>query len=448
MSTSATPHILILGGGYVGLYTAWGIRKRLGPEAARITVVEPNSYMTYQPLLPEVGGGEIEPRIVTVNLRSALKNVDIVRGKLVSLDVHAKTATLREIGGGDRSLAYDQVVFAVGAVTRTFPTPGLDEHGVGFKTVEEAIYCRDKVLDNVALAAGTSDPEERAKALTFVVVGGGYTGVEALTELSDLSKLAVDAHPELDRSQLRWVLIEALDRVAPEVGPNLSQWTLGHLRERGVDVRLKTTMPSCEDSVAELSTGERIPAGLIIWTAGMKPNPVLDDTNVPRGPKGHVNANARLQVIDDSGQVVPGAWAAGDCAQVPDLAAEQQPAYCPPNAQHAVRQAKVLAQNVVNAVQGQGPAEYRHKTLGTVATYGVGRGAAKILGRDIKGKPAWYAAMGYHGLALPTWIHKWRLLAGWSSLILGERDITSMGATRHPRRAFVDAHADTQKGKK
>ena len=142
MSTSATPHILILGGGYVGLYTAWGIRKRLGPEAARITVVEPNSYMTYQPLLPEVGGGEIEPRIVTVNLRSALKNVDIVRGKLVSLDVHAKTATLREIGGGDRSLAYDQVVFAVGAVTRTFPTPGLEEHGVGFKTVEEAIYCR------------------------------------------------------------------------------------------------------------------------------------------------------------------------------------------------------------------------------------------------------------------------------------------------------------------
>ena len=244
------------------------------------------------------------------------------------------------------------------------------------------------------------------------------------------------------------MLIEALDRVAPEVGPKLSQWTLGHLRERGVDVRLKTTMPSCEDSVAELSTGERIPAGLIIWTAGMKPNPVLDDTNVPRGPKGHVNANARLQVIDESGQVVHGAWAAGDCAQVPDLAAEQQPAYCPPNAQHAVRQAKVLAQNVVNAVQGRGPAEYRHKTLGTVATYGVGRGAAKILGRDIKGKPAWFAAMGYHGLALPTWIHKWRLLAGWSSLILGDRDITSMGATRHPRKAFVDAHADTQKGKK
>jgi NADH:ubiquinone reductase (H+-translocating) len=445
MSLNDTPHVLILGGGYVGLYTAWGLHRKRATTPLKITVVEPQPYMTYQPLLPEVAGGEIEPRIVTVELSRALKGVHLFRGRLQSLDVDARKATLESITGAVETMDYDHVVFALGAVTRTFPTPGLAEHGIGFKTLEEALYTRDHVLDSIACAAATEDPDVRAKLLTFVVIGGGYTGVEALAELSDLSKLAVDEYPNLSRQELNWILIEALDRVAPEVGPKLSAWTLEQLRERGIDVRLKTTMKSCVDGNCEFSDGTTVPANTIVWTAGVKPNPVLDETNVPRGPKGHVNANAKLQVVREDGSVVEGAWAAGDCAQVPDLTAASQPAYYPPNAQHALRQAKVLAKNILAVVNGGEPQEYRHKSLGTVATYGVGRGAANVLGLQLKNRLAWYVDRAYHGLAMPTFDRKWRIYTSWLSQAFTKRDITSMEAYRHPREQFIRDAGGTRK---
>ncbi|MCG2624029.1 FAD-dependent oxidoreductase [Arthrobacter sp. I2-34] len=439
MSTFSKPHVLILGGGYAGLYTAWGLEKRLGQAPMDITLVEPNSYMTYQPLLPEVAGGEIDPRTVMVELRRVLKHTDVFRGKLESLDCRAKTATLASISGERKQVSYDHVVFALGAITRTFPTPGLAEQGVGFKTLEEALYVRDKVLDSVALAAATSDPAERAKALTVVFVGGGYTGVEALTELLDLAKLAVDEYPDLKRTELRWVLIEALDRVAPEIGPGLSKWTLEQLRRRGVDVRLNTTMKSCVDGQVVLSTGEMFPAGTIVWTAGVKPNPVLAATNVPRGPKGHVSANARLQVVEDDGTVVDGAWAAGDNAQVPDLTSRKQPAWYSPNAQNAVRQARLLADNIVAALQQRGPAEYRHTSLGAVASFGVGRGAAVVKGIELKGRLGWIVDRLYHGAALPTMNRKWKVFTSWASGAFAAREVTSVSSIQDPREAFLQA---------
>lgn len=436
MSRTANPHVLILGGGYVGLYTAWGLHRHLAPTAMRVTVVEPNAYMTYPPLLPEVAGGQVDPRNVTVQLRRSLRGVEVFRGSLVGLDCEAKTASLESLSGERTEMSYDHVVLATGAVTRTFPTPGLAENAVGFKTLEEAIYTRDRVLDSVALAASTTDPEERRKALTFVFIGAGYTGVEALAELSDLSKIAVDAYQELSRSELRWVLIEALDRVAPEVGPTLSAYTLDQLRSRGVDVQLKTTMESCIDGNVVLSSGETIPARTIIWTAGVKPNPILDATNLPRGPKGHVNANAYLQVIREDGTVVDGAWAAGDNAQVPDLTAAKQPAYYPPNAQNALRQAKRLAKNLLAVRQGRPIVEYRHESLGAVASYGFGRGAAKIKSLKLRGLPAWLAHRVYHGLAMPTVSRKVRIISGWITGLAVPRDITPLSAREHPRRAF------------
>jgi NADH dehydrogenase len=438
MSGTSRPHVLILGGGYVGLYTAWGLQKAMSSTPLKVTVVEPNPYMTYQPLLPEVAGGQVDPKNVTVPLTQHLRKVEVFRGKLDSLDSTAKTAVLESITGEKKEVTYDHVVFATGAVTRTFPTPGLAENAVGFKTLEEAQYVRDRVLDNIALAASTSDPAERKKALTFVFIGGGYTGVEALGELNDLSKLAVDTYPQLDRSELNWVLIEALDRVAPEVGPTLSKYTLNELRSRGIDVRFKTTVKSCVNGDVVLSTDEVIPAGTIVWTAGVKPNPVLDRTDIPRGPKGHVNANAKLQVIREDGSRVDGAWAAGDNAQVPDLTAAKQPAYYPPNAQNAVRQAKLLAKNIVAEIQGGEVVEYRHPSLGTVASYGFGKGAGKIRSLKLRGPLAWLAHRGYHGLAMPTVGRKVRIVGGWLTGFVTPRDLTSLSATEHPRQAFLD----------
>lgn len=446
MTASGTTRILILGGGYVGLYTAWGLEKRRGETPIDVTIVEPNPYMTYQPLLPEVAGGHVQPRHVTVPLVEALKHTRVVRGAITGVSLAERSATVAAIDGSTRTLPFDQVVFALGAVTRTFPTPGLAEHGIGFKTVEEAAHLRDRVIENIAQAALTTDAAERRRLLTFVFVGGGYTGVEALSELLDLSRRTLAAQkPSLSMGDVTWHLVEALDRVAPEVGPELSVWTLEHLRARGVHVHLGTTMPSCEDGVVELSSGERIPAATIVWTAGVKPNPILDATDAPRGPKGHVSADARLRVVTEDGVPVPGAWAAGDGAQVPDLTAEKQPAYYPPNAQNAVRQAKLLARNIIADLTGGTVVEYRHKSVGTVAEYGLGKGAGIIKGVKLRGLPAWLAHRAYHGAAMPSLDRKWRVIAGWVADAVAPRDLSPMSALQDPRRAFREAAEATDR---
>lgn len=433
---SERQRVLILGGGYVGLYTAWGLEK---DPSIDVTVVEPHSYMTYYPLLPEVAGGHVDPRDVAVPLVQALKRSIVVRGAVTSVSARDREAHVTLLDGTERTIPFDHVVYALGAITRAFPTPGLAENGVGFKSVEEAIYLRNHVIDTISQAADAATEADRAKYLTFVVIGGGYTGVEAMTELLDLSRSAVESHPQLEGHEVHWHLVEALDRVAPEVGPRLSTWTLGRLRARGITVHLKSTVDSCENRVVILKGGERIPANTIIWTAGVTPNPALDATDAPRGPKGHVIANASLQVTDENGVPVTGSWAAGDNAQVPDLEAEKQPAYCSPNAQNAVRQAKLLAANILASIHGLPLADYRHKALGTVAEYGLGKGAANIRGVQLTGLPAWLSHRAYHAAAVPTGLRKFRVVVGWIVGAVGPVDLASLTATAHPRLGFEQA---------
>jgi NADH dehydrogenase len=430
---SAVRHVLVLGGGYAGLYAAKGLRDLPG---IRVTVVDPNPYMTYQPLLPEVAGGHVDPADVPVDLQRTLRGTRVLRGSLESLDHASRTAVIRRVGGSTLTETYDQVIVALGAVTRVFPTPGLEEAAIGFKTVEEALHLRNHVLDQVSLAANTTDAAERVRLLTFVFVGGGYTGAEALAELVNLSHRAVRATDNVAEGELHWVLVEALDRIAPEVGPTLSKWSLKHIRSRGVRVLLKTQVESCIDGEVRLDSGEVLHTNTLVWTAGVKPNPVLDRTDLPRGPKGHVIADARLRVTDDAGTPVPGAWAVGDNAQIPDLTSDKQPAYYPPNAQNALRQGVLVGKNVAAVLGGGEPEEYRHKSLGTVASYGVGVGAAKIGPLRLKGLPAWLAHRAYHGLAVPTVRHKVRIILGWVIEAVTSPQSTSLTIVEHPYRAF------------
>ncbi|ROS62437.1 NADH dehydrogenase [Frigoribacterium sp. PhB160] len=432
-----TQRIVILGGGSAGLTTALALQRRRPPQSASITLVDQAPYFTYQPFLPEVAGGHIAPRDVTVPLRKTLKKTKVVEAAVTGLDSTAKTVQVTTADGEVSDIAYDQLVVALGAVTRTFPTPGLAENGVGFKSVEEAQYVRDRILGNIAEAASVTDPATRRRLMTVVFVGGGYTGVEAMAELDDAAKAAVDEYPTLSRDELRFVLVEALDRVAPEVGPELSKWTLGHLRGRGIDIRLKTTMPSCVDGDVVLSDGETIPAGTIVWTAGVKPNPVLGDMGLPLGPKGHVNVRATLQVESEDGTPLDGVWALGDGAQVPDLTAEKQPAYYPPNAQNAVRQAVTVADNVIATLSGAPVTEYRHESVGTVASFGIAKGAANLKGVQLKNLPAWLAHRGYHLYAMPTLNRRWRILTGWITNFVGGRDQTPMVGMSDPRAGFL-----------
>ncbi|MEU2116446.1 NAD(P)/FAD-dependent oxidoreductase [Streptomyces sp. NPDC016459] len=437
--------ILVVGGGYVGMYTALRLQRQLRAElragAAEIVVVTPEPYMTYQPFLPEAAAGSISPRHVVVPLRRVLNRCRIVIGEVRSVDHAKRTASLAtlataEEGTGTVDLTYDELVIAPGSVSRTLPVPGLLDHGIGFKTVEEAIGLRNHVIEQMDIASSTRDPGLRDAALTFVFVGGGYAGVEALAELEDMARYTARYYHNIKPEDLRWVLVEASDRILPEVGEEMGRYAIRELRGRNVDVRLETRLESCEDRVAVLSDGTRLPTRTVVWTAGVRPAPVLAATDLPRNERGRLRCTAQLAV-----EGVDHAWAAGDAAAVPDVTAEGSGAECAPNAQHAVRQAKVLAENIAASLRGQPLKEYAHAYAGSVASLGLHKGVAHVYGRKLKGYPAWFMHRAYHLSRVPTFNRKARVLAEWTLSGLFKREIVSLGSLEHPRAEFELAAA-------
>ncbi|MEU3610597.1 NAD(P)/FAD-dependent oxidoreductase [Streptomyces sp. NPDC035033] len=437
--------ILVVGGGYVGMYTALRLQRQLRTElrggAAEIVVVTPDPYMTYQPFLPEAAAGSLSPRHVVVPLRRVLDRCRVLIGEVESIDHAKRTAVLTtlataEEGAGPLALAYDELVLAPGSVSRTLPVPGLAEHGIGFKTVEEAIGLRNHVLEQMDIASSTRDPALRDAALTFVFVGGGYAGVEALAELEDMARYATRYHHNIKPEDLRWVLVEAAGRILPEVGDEMGRYAIRELRGRNVDVRLETRLDSYEDRVAVLSDGTRLPTRTVVWTAGVKPAPVLAATDLPLDERGRIRCTTRLTVDG-----TPHAWAAGDAAAVPDTTAGEPGTPCAPNAQHAVRQAKVLAENLAASLRGRPLKEYAHAYAGSVASLGLHKGVAHVYGRKLKGYPAWLMHRAYHLSRMPTANRKARVLAEWTLSGLFKREIVSLGSLEHPRAEFELAAA-------
>ncbi|GAA3044093.1 hypothetical protein GCM10010519_77980 [Streptomyces lactacystinicus] len=317
-----------------------------------ITVVEPQAYFTYHPLLAEVAAGSIDPRHVVVPLRRVLPDCRVLTARITRIEHAARRALADAAGPGETpapvELPYDVLVVAPGSVSRTAPVPGLAEHGLGFSTVGEAVGLRNHVLEQLDLASATRDPALRQSALTFVFVGAGYAGVGALAELEDMTRTAVRGYHNVRAEDLHWVLVEATGRILAEESPELAAHTLGELRERGVDIRLHTTLESVADRVVVLSDGSRFGARTLVWTAGVRPAPLLRETDLPLDTLGRVRCLATLQAVGPDGRALPGVWAAGDCAAVPDPNADGAP--CAPNAQHAFAQAELLARNVVVAL--------------------------------------------------------------------------------------------------
>ncbi|MCX5110532.1 FAD-dependent oxidoreductase [Streptomyces sp. NBC_00378] len=432
--------ILVVGGGYVGMYTALRLQRklkqRLRSGEAEIVVVTPEPYMTYQPFLPEAAAGSISPRHVVVPLRRVLADCKIVIGEAQSIDHAKRTATVTtlatgEDGTGAVEIPYDELVLAPGSVSRTLPVPGLADHGIGFKTVEEAIGLRNHVIEQMDIASATRDPAIRDAALTFVVVGGGYAGVEALAELEDMARYTSRYYHNIKAEDLKWILVEASGRILPEVGETMGTYAIRELRGRNIDVRLDTRLESCEGRIAVLSDGSRFPTRTLVWTAGVKPAPVLAATDLPLDERGRLRCTAELAV-----EGVEHAWAAGDAAAVPDLTAEEAGKQTAPNAQHAVRQAKVLAENILASLARQPLKEYRHSYAGSVASLGLHKGVAHVYGRKFKGYPAWLMHRTYHLSRVPTFNRKARVLAEWTLAGLFKREIVSLGSLEHPRAEF------------
>ncbi len=429
------PRVVILGGGTVGLYTARRLRKRLGKREAAIVVVDPRPYMTYAPFLPETAAGSIDPRNVVAPHRRALKGVDVLQGKVSEINHADRTVQITPEEGEPYWITYDHLVVGLGSVARTLPIPGLAEQGIGFKNVEEAIAVRNHVLNRIDIASSTWDPELRKRMLTFVFVGGGFAGVEALGEVEDMARAAVKYYKAIEQEEMRFVLVEGSPRILPEVSEELGGYTLEQLRKRDIEIHLSTFLNSCVDGHVVLSNKVEFDAETIIWTAGVKANPVLKNSDLPLDKLGRVTTNAFLQVVDADGTVVPDAYAAGDCAAVPDL--YNPGSFCPPNAQHALREGNHLGDNLSRVLRSAELTEYKHKNIGAVASLGMYKGVAQMFGRiKVRGFLAWVLHRTYHVAAMPTFNRKVRIAAGWTGSLLFRREVVAMGSLHDPRAEF------------
>ncbi|GAA4875537.1 MULTISPECIES: NAD(P)/FAD-dependent oxidoreductase [Saccharopolyspora] len=428
------PRIVIIGGGHTGLTLALRLQRKLRSGEGRITVIDTQPHMTYQPFLPEAAAGSLEPRHVVVPLRQALRRSEVITAQVTCIDSKEQNLTATLADGTSEHIEYDVLVVVPGSISRALPIPGLGDVGVGFKTIGEAIYLRNHVLSRLDIAAGTTDAQLRKRLLSFVFIGGGYAGIEALAELESMTRYASRDYPTVSPAEMRWVLVEAMDRIMPEVSAPMGRYTQRRLEEHGIEVKLNTTAKTLEDGHVVLSDGDEFDADTVVWTAGVKPHPMLEESDLPRDGKGRLECTAKLQV-----RGTHNVFGAGDCAAVPDLTSSDPEALCGPSAQHAVRQARVLADNVVASLRGEPMKNYAHKYAGSVAGLGLFRGAAEVYGIKLKGFPAWLLHRVYHLSKMPTFSHKARIAGDWLLELPFKRQTVALGELHEPRAEFVKA---------
>jgi NADH dehydrogenase len=422
--TAPRQRVLILGGGFGGMYTARRLERRLPADEAEIYLVNPENFMLYTPLLPEAAAGTIEPRHVVVPLRQALRRTRVRVGSVTGVGLDRRTCTYVTAGGAERTLHWDRLVVALGSVSRMFPVPGLAEHAVGFKTLPEAIHLRNHALEQLELADATDDPEERRARLGFVVVGAGYAGTELIAELHGLVRRALRLYPGLRQSDTRWVLADMAPRVLPELGGRLSERALEVLRGRGIEIRLGTSLEQVGPDWVRFTDREWMPATTVVWTAGVTPDPLAGKLGLATDERGRILVDEHLGVPgrDD-------VFAVGDVAAVP-IAGKGGTA--PPTAQHALRQAKVCGDNVATSLGHGQRRRFGFGGLGLLVNLSENYGVGKVLGVPVSGLVGWLVTRTYHWFALPTWTRRMRVALDWAVAAAFPRDVAELGSLGHP----------------
>jgi NADH dehydrogenase len=417
--------IVIAGGGFGGFYAARALERLLPVNSARVTLLNEANFMLYTPLLPGAAGATLDPRHVVVPLRSQLRHTDLMIGAVTGGDPAQRTLGVKRIDGEQIELSYDQLIVALGSVSRTLPIPGLAEHAIGFKSLSDATALRNRVLSCMDIAESLEDPARRAEYLGFVFVGAGYAGVEGLAELQDFAAQAIDLYPRCRAQGMRWMLVETKDRIMQEVPKGLSEFAARELRARGIEIRTETSTKEITDHDVTLSDGERIFARTVVWTAGVKPSPAVGKLGLPLDRGGRVAVDRTMRV--EGFQHV---WAIGDCAAVPDPARPGQA--CPPTAQHAIRQGRLVARNVAATLGNGRVRPFSYRTKGVVAELGDTEAVALTLGVRWQGRPAWFIARTYHLLLMPGIGRKLRLLMDWNVALLFGRDTSAPGRLGDP----------------
>lgn len=418
-------NIVIAGGGFGGLAAARELEKVMPKQSARLMLINETNYATYSPFLPEAAAGTLEPRHVVTPLREILKRTYLRLGEIAGHDPEAKTIELHAKSGARETIPYDQLLLSLGSVSRTLPIPGLTDHAMGFKGLADAIVLRNRVIENLEEANATGDHQRREELLTFVFVGGGYAGLEALAELQDFAADAMDSYPRARLHGMRWMLVEAAPRVLPEIDQDLADYALRELRGRGIDIKLETQLKEVTPSSITLSTGEIVPTRTVVWTAGVTPAPVLKDLNVPLDERGRVPVDSHLRV-----EGLNSVWAIGDCAAAPD----PRGGTCPPTAQHAVRQGPVVARNIAAQLGIGDPEPFTYKSEASFVNLGRYKAVGRVGDHKFRGFPAWFLARSYHMSQIPGYRRKAHALLDWTASMPFKRDIAELGSVTRPKR--------------
>ncbi len=418
-------NVVIAGGGFGGFYAARTLERLLPAQSTRVTLVSADNFMLYTPLLPGAAAGTLEPRHVVVGLREALRRTDLRLGRVTGADPERDVLRICRPDGDSEELPYDQLVVALGSVSRLLPIPGLAEHGIGFRTLPEAIALRNGVLRTLEIAETLEDPAERRAWLTYVFVGAGYAGLEGLAELQDFAADVIELYPRCRTEGMRWILVEARDRVMPEISASLAAFATGELRRRGIEIRTGTTLEAVTAVSAQLSGGETVGTHTVVWTAGVRPTPVVAELGLELAAGGRLAVDRTLRC---SGR--DNVWAIGDAAAVDDPARPGN--VCPPTAQHAIRQGRLVARNVAASLGSGQVRRFRYRTRGVFVDMGHSDAVASTMGIRWRGRPAWFLARTYHLALMPGLKRKARLLIDWNIQLLFGRDTSELGQLGHP----------------
>jgi NADH dehydrogenase len=411
--------ILILGGGFAGLATTRKLERLLRPGEADVTIVSRENFSLFTPMLPEVGSGNLETRHVVTPVRAQLRTSRFILGDVRKIDLDARLVEIDHILAGSRqTLEYDHLVFALGSVTSTFNLPGVAEHAIPYKTLEDADRLRNHVIAMLELADITSDLHERKRLLTFAFVGGGFTGVETAGEMADFFRSTLRFYPSIEPSEVRVYLIEGGKKLLPELQAGMGEYSAKALARRGIFVMTETLVAKADERGLELKGGERLETATIVWSAGVKPSPIVAALAIANARGGAIGVNHDFSVPGR-----PGVWALGDCASIPSPDGTPYAS----TAQHAIREGPALAKNIVAILRGLPAKPFLFTSLGMMASLGARRGVAGLRGKYLlKGFPAWLLWRSYYLARLPGLDRQLRVAADWTLGLLFPRDIAEL----------------------
>lgn len=421
----APTQVVILGGGFGGMYAAMELERIFAGDAqVRVTVVNQDNFLLFTPMLHEVAASDLDLTHIVSASRKLLQGVEFVNGEVQSVDVQRREVVI--VHGDEHSrlvLRYDHLVVALGSVTNFYNLPGLADGAFTMRTLGDALALRNRMIASMEEANVTVDAAQRERLLTFVVAGGGFAGVETIAAINDSARETRRYYPNLDESDIRMVLVHSGDRILPELSARLGSYALDKLTERGVEVRLRERVLSLSDRGVRLGDGSMLPARTLVWTAGTAPHPLL--AMLPC-------AKERGRLVVDATLAVPGyagLWSLGDCAVVPDLV---RGGSCPPTAQHATRQGRLLAANIAAVIRGEPPRAFRFRMLGQLAALGRRSGVAQMFGLRFSGFVAWWLWRSVYLLKLPGFERKVRVALDWTLDLLFAKDLVKYPTDRAP----------------